>query len=303
MVVPPQRVPDGLSAREYSRLAAQYSLMGLEAQAMEAASRGQTDASAENDPASQEAFAAGQALANAFLQMLSQSPEEREANGSTALEQAMQQLKNLGVPDEELSKCMGMLSTIVNQSHEAPPAQVPTGLTAREYLELGVRYKDVGWTEQARDSLQLAIELDPEGVGQQALRYLRSKIPRYPVPFLAVQTNIAGFNEMAAGDSAAARETFENLIEQYPDFEWPMGNLGSLMLQWGNVEEAKNYLQKAVVINPYYLNGWLHLARAYAVESDLKSAYQCLDKASSIGSDDSAVAHVRQMVDLLKERM
>ncbi len=271
---------------------------------MEAATRGQPEPDSDGDPHSDEAFAAGQALANAFLKMLTQSPEERTATGNP-LESAMEQLKNLGVPDEELSKCMGMINSLLSQPNVAPPSDVPANLTAEEYYDLGVRYKDVGWTEQARDALQLAIEVDGHDgpLGQKALRYLRSKIPRHPVPMLAVQANIAGFNEMASGDLAGARETFENLIEEYPDFEWPMGNIGSLMLQWGNLEEAKKHLHRAVEINPYYLNGWLHLGRAYAVDSNLDEAYRCLDRAEDIGSDPQGVNHVRQMVDLLKARI
>ena len=32
---------------------------------------------------------------------------------------------------------------------EPPPRDVPQDLTAAEYFELGLKYKEVGWTEQA----------------------------------------------------------------------------------------------------------------------------------------------------------
>lgn len=304
MSVPPQQVPDGLSPEEYSRLAALYSLMGLEAQAFEAAGKGASDTKADNaedeavDEQSQEALAA---LSNIFSQLLTTGGNPADP---AAMEEMKQELQKLGLPEDAIATCFGAFSSLFAQTSEPPPSEVPENLSAQEYYDLGVRYKNAGWTEQARDALQLAIELDPEGdIGRHALRYLRSKIPRFPVPMLAVQTNIQGFNEMASGDAAAARETFEELIEEYPDFEWPMGNLGSLMLQWGNIDEAKKHLLRAVEINPYYLNGWLHLARTYAVDSNLDEAYRCLRKAEEIGADDGGVAHVRHMVDLLKSKM
>ena len=39
-----------------------------------------------------------------------------------------------------------------------PPREVPDALSAQEYWDLALRYKQVGWTEQARDALVMAIE-------------------------------------------------------------------------------------------------------------------------------------------------
>ncbi len=41
---------------------------------------------------------------------------------------------------------------------------VPSGQSAAQYYQLGVKYKGAGRTEPARDSLNRAIKLDPQGV-------------------------------------------------------------------------------------------------------------------------------------------
>src|ERR1700722_17370107 len=117
----------------------------------------------------------------------------------------------------------------------------------------------MGWTEQARDALLLANEIDPTEVGPRALRYLKTKIPRHPVPHHAVQKNIEGYSQFLRGDVSGAMKTFEELVDQYPDFEWPYGNLGAVYIKQGKLSNAQSILNKALDINESYLNGWLHL--------------------------------------------
>jgi tetratricopeptide (TPR) repeat protein len=139
--------------------------------------------------------------------------------------------------------------------------------------------------------------LEPDGPsGKSALTFLRTKVPRHPVPMMAVDGNIQGFNQMAAGEHEAARETFERLIGDYPTFEWPYGNLGSLLLYLGEPERARKVLEKALEINPFYLNAMLHLARVHAVMENHDEALKLLDSAASIDPSDVRVSQIRDTV-------
>lgn len=165
-----------------------------------------------------------------------------------------------------------LLAITVGRAAAQPPHQVPDGLSAAQYLDLGKQYKEAGWPEQARDALNRSIKADPEGIGKKAQIYLRAYIPRLPVPDVAAQKNITGYNQMARGDRAGAIRTFEECILQFPDFEWPYGNLGFIYTQQGRTKEARDVLQKALAINPSYVNGWLHMAQAKLKDGDVKGA-------------------------------
>lgn len=181
-----------------------------------------------------------------------------------------------------------------------PPRDVPEGLSAEEYLRLGIKYKAMGWTEQARDALHFAIQAgsDPEIV-ESAERFLRTKIPRFPVPLFAEQKNIEGFNLMSTGNVDQAQELFEELIRDFPDFEWPYGNLAVLYLHTQKIEEAKELLEKSLAINPHYVNGWLHMATAKSLEADFSGARECVERALQADPTDVAARAMQDALDQL----
>src|SRR5260370_23231543 len=95
-----------------------------------------------------------------------------------------------------IAQCLLLAMTIGSVAAQ-PVYQVPHGLSAAQYFELGKQYKAAGWPEQARDALTRSINADPQGIGKKAQIYLRAYIPRDPVSNAAVQQNIAGYNQMA----------------------------------------------------------------------------------------------------------
>lgn len=304
MSLPPDELPTGLSAREYRRLGIKYLLMGKNDQATEAFSLGHEEPAEDSNGqkmdeearrAHQQGARVGANLTNAVMKLLQQTSavsDDSDGNNSNSqqhLDDIREQLAALGVPEDKVNKFLEELVEVVTVagSEEPPPRVVPTDLTPREFYELGVHYKELGWTEQARDALSYAIEGDGAGDwGVKAKNFLQARLPRFPVPLMAEQRNITGYNLMMAGDIAGAKEIFEALIEEYPDFEWPHGNLGFLYLSEGNILKSQKILEKALFLNPNYLNGWLHLARVRALSEDFSGAYECLDKAALIMPDN-----------------
>ncbi|MCC6979929.1 MAG: tetratricopeptide repeat protein [Candidatus Melainabacteria bacterium] len=313
MPLPPKEVPDGLTSKDYKRLGALYMLMGCQKQAVEALTRSsemrralvsvedaQQCKDLESDGAMTESLKFSLNLAKLWRKAATDL-DEKEADGDADAEaEIRKQLVALGVPESEvdqyLSKLLQSMAELKNS--DPPPLDVPEGLTAAEYYELGLKYKEIGWTEQARDALAFAIEIEPDGdSGKLAASYLRTKIPRHPVPLVAEQSNIHGFNQFCSGDEAGAQETFEALIAEYPDFEWPYGNLGCLFIQLGEVTKAKKILRKAIEINPHYVNAWLHMARAEALDENYEEAYGCLSRVEEIDSDETSISGIKKLVD------
>lgn len=313
MSLPPDEVPQGLSSREYRRIGIKYLLMGKNDMATEAFTMGYGQPDPDENGADkldeetrkgyQQGMRFGANLTNAVMKLLQQQAHGKHdgADSEDYLAEIRDQLGALGVPEDKVCKFIDELVEVVNvaSAEEPPPRVVPTDLTPREFYELGVHYKELGWTEQARDALVYAMEGDPDGEwGIKAKRFLQARLPRHPVPLMAEQRNITGYNLMMEGDLCGAKDAFEELIHEYPDFEWPYGNLGFLYLGEGNIKKSRTILQKALSLNPNYLNGWLHLARVNALSEDFSGAYECMSKAAEILPDN---VDAEKLLEFIKE--
>jgi tetratricopeptide (TPR) repeat protein len=186
-----------------------------------------------------------------------------------------------------------------------PAREVPEGLTAEQYLKLGQEYIKIGWTEQARDALQLSLDIAGEEDGiktaESAIKLLRSKLPRFPVPLYAEQKNIEGWNLLSTGSTAEARQIFEELIDEYPDFEWPYGNLSVLFLQSGETEKAIDLLKAALSVNKFYVQGWLHMATARGLELNFDAARKCVNEALAIDPDEVAALAMHDALERMRD--
>jgi tetratricopeptide (TPR) repeat protein len=163
---------------------------------------------------------------------------------------------------------------------------IPSGLSAMEYLLLGERNQKLGRPEIARACIKHAILLEPSTeIGKRASLFLQSNIPKYPVPSEAEGANNRGSNFLLTKNLQAAIVVLDHCCQSYPQFEWPFYNLSCAYLTQGNAKLAKTYASKAVAINPSYSNGWLALANVYLMEKDYRMAKDCAQKASQYDPD------------------
>lgn len=180
---------------------------------------------------------------------------------------------------------------------ELPPKVVPQGLSPREYYELGVKYKAIGWINQSKDSLQLAIKNDDEGhVSHQAMTFLKTRLPLRDVPQEAIRANIEGYNNLL-NNPKAAKQIWWRLTEEYPEFEWPFSNLASLLITEGDLAEARKLLNRAIELNPCYINAFLHLSSSYAVEMNFEKAKDCLNRILELEPDNEEAIKKSRVVD------
>jgi len=160
--------------------------------------------------------------------------------------------------------------------------------SGQEYYQQGIMYKAYGWTEKSRQSMIEAQRFDSK-TSNKAKIYIRTHLPLYPISKEAEQMNIKGYNLMASRKTDQAIETFKRCIAKYPGFEWPCGNLGSLYIKLGNYEQAKIYLDKALAINPNYVNALHHMAELELRQGHKDNALKYLEQISSADPYESQV--------------
>lgn len=323
-MLPGREVPQGLSADEYLRLSIQYLLMNWKKQMVIAAKKalegGNPLKSKQPEGLSDEEYKklgmmlgivettmeigdqANEVVRNAFDAMQKAAAYADQAlDEFEPINEVKQELQNTlkSWTDQAADAINKAVEEILLPALGLPTRDIPEGMSADEYFKMANQYKTMGWTEQARDALLMANELDPNDVGPRAMRFLRTRIPRHPVPHHAVKKNIWGHSQFVRGELENAKKTFEELIKDYPDFEWPYGNLGAVYIQQGKIGNAKDILSKALDINGDYLNAWLHLARAKAAVLEVREAQGCIDKAVRLDPEDQAAQSLKTLIDFL----
>lgn len=181
-----------------------------------------------------------------------------------------------------------------------PGRDLPENLTPAEYFDLAKTYKDMGWCEQARDALERAIETTTDvKLGERARLYLRTRIPRMPVPHRAVEENVRAHHLIVRGELQSAKRKLKRITNEYADFEWARGNLGLVYSKLGELENAEDILSAVLDYNPNYLNGWLHLARLKAAKLELKEAGRYIEKAHALDPEDQGAIALEQLIHVL----
>lgn len=323
-MVPAREVPTGLTSDEYLKLSIQYLLMNWKKQMVTAAKKamegGNPMKRRQVEGLSDEEYKKlGMMLGivETTMEIGDQANEVVQAafdamqQAANFADQALNEFEPITEVKNEVQNQLKLwteqATDMLNRAVEEiilpvlglPTRDVPENLSADEYFRIATQYKAMGWTEQARDALVLANEKDPEDVGPKALRFLRTKIPRHPVPHHAVKKNIWGHSLFLRGELEPARKIFEELIQNYPDFEWPYGNLGAVYIQQGKISNAKDVLSRAIDINGNYLNAWLHLARARAAVLEVREAQSCVDKAMRLDPDDQTAQSLKTLIEFL----
>ncbi len=157
-----------------------------------------------------------------------------------------------------------------------------------EYYRQGLVFKAYGWTEKSRKAMIEAQQFDKE-TAEKAKTYIKTHLPLYPISKEAEQMNIKGYNLMVTRRTEGAVDAFKKCIAKYPQFEWPYGNLGSLYLKSGDYKQAEFYLNKAISINPDYVNALHHFTELELRQGHKEKALEFLNRISSADPYESQV--------------
>ena len=158
------------------------------------------------------------------------------------------------------------------------------GLTAtyefeRNYLSLGFVFFQRGYVEQAESFFQQAVKDDPEsaeayyGLGSSYLHQQKNK---------------------------EARDCFERALKLHASYQgtppnaW--NNLGILAAREGNVDQAIDYFQHALQIDPSHIIALDNLGSAYRQKRDWLAAQRVLERALALNPEDPEANYSLGMV-------
>lgn len=149
----------------------------------------------------------------------------------------------------------------------------------RNYLSYGSVFFQLGYIDQAGASFRQALTDDPESA--EAL---------YGI----------GSVQLKQGQSAGAQESFEKATKataSYPETlpnAW--NNLGLLATREGHMEDAVQYFQAALKVNPHHVIALVNLGNAYRQLRRWDDALKVLQQAVSISPEDSEASYGLGMV-------
>ncbi len=160
--------------------------------------------------------------------------------------------------------------------------------SGQQAYERGLYFKARGWTEKSRQAMIEAQRFDSD-YAFKAKKYLITYLPLKPIANEAEQLNIKGYNQMHLRKYKEAIATFKECIRLYPEFEWPYGNLGLLYTSLGDYQNGKLYLDKALELNPNYVNALRHLVNLELSRGNRADAIKYLDKAVSVDPEENSL--------------
>jgi tetratricopeptide (TPR) repeat protein len=166
------------------------------------------------------------------------------------------------------------------------PPTIPEYLSAQQYYELGLRYRLAGWVGLARETLSRAAQLDQAGqIKAKAEKVIRTQLPRLPVPAQAEQKNIEGYNLMAS-NVEQAKSIFRDLMNQYPDFEWPFSNLARIYMSEGKLADANGLGKYLLSVNPDSIRALSIMLEISLAHNDYSSALGFIQRGLALYPDD-----------------
>jgi tetratricopeptide (TPR) repeat protein len=166
------------------------------------------------------------------------------------------------------------------------PFSIPAGLSARDYYELGLRYRLAGWVGLARDAMIRTVDLGKDGpLEAKAQKVIKTQLPRLPVPSQAEQRNIEGYNLMLS-DREQAKAIFLELMSKYPDFEWPFSNLAKLYIAEGKFAEARGLGKYLLSVNPDLLRSLTIMVEVCLAEKNFEEALTYIQRSLKHYPDD-----------------
>jgi tetratricopeptide (TPR) repeat protein len=197
-----------------------------------------------------------------------------ERNFEEALGYIQRSLKHY--PDDEQFRQLALLIRV--QTKGMPSGEIPEGLSANEYYELGVDFELIGKLELSRQCLQRAIEMDPDSsLAGKAADYMRSHLPHQTVS-PEVEQRYQKAASMIVSNRQSAQEEFEKLMMEEPDFEFSALMLATLAMQDGSSGKAERLLRRVLHANPHLGAATTLLVGLYANEGRVSEGLSLIEK-------------------------
>lgn len=316
-MLPPKEVPAGLAARDYLKLQYRYLFLGWYKQstkAMRLAIAGSPDpnSSAEGQKRAQIALSV---LESTFFlkdtaEGISDTVNSLIDYGITQADQALDKFAAIKSAKDSMKGVFSTVKSLARDSFDKvmedlvlpgiglPTKEIPQGLSQAQYLSMALQYERLGLPEQLRKCLEQCRKVAPASAdGYKAIRFLRTKAPVKTVPLDASRRNMEARQLQMVGKEELARGTLEDLVRDYPEFEWPYVGLSRLVLFDGEIERAERLAKKATELNPSYINAWLGLATIHIIHWNIDKANKCVETANSLDSEDKGCRSFKHLLE------
>ena len=156
-------------------------------------------------------------------------------------------------------------------------------------LETGADAGDDGLARLGRLMLRDRVEHSASAeVREQAARVLRYKLPAENPAKLAESLNVVGWRlQHRHNRPAEALAVFHKAIAADPAFSWPYHNIGRVYMDQQDHEHAREWLQKAVEVNPDHWRAHLSLGVTMHRLQRYDEALAVYTRAAGMNPDDA----------------
>jgi tetratricopeptide (TPR) repeat protein len=156
-------------------------------------------------------------------------------------------------------------------------------------LPVGARIVDDGLVRLGRLMLQDRVErsTSPQ-VREQAAWVLRYRLPARDPSKVAESLNVTGWRlQHRFGRPQEALDAFNRAIAADPTFSWPYHNIGRLYLDAGDLEHARQWLARALEVNPDHWRAQFSFGVAAQRAQRYDEALAAFGRAAAMSPDDA----------------
>lgn len=148
------------------------------------------------------------------------------------------------------------------------------------YFNLGLTYKKLNKTDEAKTVFKKAVELNPDSFSaNKEMGELLAK----------------------EGDFAGAAEYYKKAVAVSPSDPDGHYNLGVCLLNLGQSEEAYGHFQKTIELKPDYAEAYFQLGSLYISQNKTKEAIDSLEKFVQLAPQHEKAALAKQLLEYLKK--
>jgi len=323
-MLPPEKVPPGLSQSDYLKLQLRYNSMGWVRQSM-----GAMHSSVMAAPETEKLNAEGKNRAGALFDamekvlILGEFTEEMEKSIKNIREhtlneadKALDKIQYVKQAKDGIKTAFTLVSQTVQESidgsleHHILPAlgmpldRIPEGRNAEEYFQLALKYEQIGACEPARECTQKVLDMELKRdtqLANKAQRFMKTKLPKRKVSHEAMIQYMSAMRHSITQKKDLAKDILIELEVKHPNFEWPLIPLAALELKDGNLDRCKHLLTQAQRINPDFIKVWCAKGRLAITEWFLLDFDYCVDKAENLDSFDSGTKALKNMQQFINQ--
>ncbi len=182
-----------------------------------------------------------------------------------------------------------------------PLDEIPQGKTPDEYLSIAERYEKIGLAEPTRRILKHIRTTFPDSrAAITASLRLKTRVPVHEIKQDAQRKYLHAVRDGLLTNRTASKDAYEELLREYPEFEWPYANLSCIVLKEGDLARATDLVNRAITINQASLRAWACMARINLVEWKLDLLKKSADKMDKLEPGNSYVQAYNAILEFIE---